>query len=329
MCNDALLKIENLKTYFYTSKGVVKAINGIDFELEQGRVLGIVGESGCGKSVTALSIINFVKKPGKIIRGHIYLNGVDILKIPQKEMRKIRGRDISMIFQDSMTALNPIIKVGTQIIETILAHEKISKKEAVERAINYLKIVGLKNPKNIMNMYSFQLSGGMRQKVMIAVALSLNPKILIADEPTTALDVTVQAQILKEIKKMKNQFNTAVIMISHDFGVIAEIADDVAVMYGGRIIEYGNVNEVINHPIHPYTRLLIKSIPKIGKKCCLKGISGHPPSLIDLPEGCIFTSRCPMSSSICNVCQPEIRIIGKNRKVACHMIEDKGETNNG
>ena len=326
MLEKPIFQVNDLKTHFYTSLGVVKAVNGVSFQVQAGKTLCIVGESGCGKSVTSLSLLGLIEAPGKIISGEVYLNGRDILRLSSQELRKTRGKEISLIFQDPMTSLNPVLKIGCQLTETILAHEDCSKKEARDRSVSLLSKVGLPDPEKLMKRYSFQLSGGMKQRVMIAQALSLSPRVLIADEPTTALDVTVQAQILWELKKLQQELNTAVVLITHDLGVVAELADDVAVMYAGSIVEYGSVLNIFETPVHPYTRALLNSKPKLGKNYDLPvPIQGQPPSLINLPEQCAFAPRCSYAEQACLSCMPLLRTVNHGHRAACHRLKKSFE----
>ncbi len=295
--NHFLLTIRNLSTYFYTDEGVAKAVDGVDLELEEGGTLGVVGESGCGKSVTALSILRLVPDPpGKIVKGEIIFNGTDLLTLSEAQMRKIRGRFISMIFQEPMTSLNPVFQIGDQIAEVLRLHEGLSKKEAWNRSVEMLKLVGIPSPERRVFEYPHQLSGGMRQRAMIAMALACSPKLMIADEPTTALDVTIQAQILELMNRLKKEKGMSVILITHNLGVIAETAKKVAVMYAGRIVEYAEVRPIFATPKHPYTQGLLKSIPRLdeghARKQKLEAIPGLVPSLLDLPQGCKFSNRC-------------------------------------
>jgi oligopeptide/dipeptide ABC transporter ATP-binding protein len=295
--NNFLLKIRGLHTYFFTDEGVAKAVDGVDLELEEGGTLGVVGESGCGKSVTALSIMRLIPDPpGKIVKGEITFNGIDLLNLSEAEMRKIRGRSISMIFQEPMTSLNPVFQVGDQISEVLRLHEGMSRKEAWNRSIEMLKLVGIPAPERRVSEYPHQLSGGMRQRAMIAMALACTPKLMIADEPTTALDVTIQAQILELMNSLQKEKGMSLILITHNLGVIAETARQVAVMYAGRIVEYTNVRSIFTAPKHPYTQGLLKSIPRLdehhGRKEKLEAIPGLVPSLLDLPVGCKFSNRC-------------------------------------
>jgi len=319
MVRRKLIEIKDLKTYFYTDDGVSKAVDGVDFEIYPRETLGLVGESGCGKSVTALSILQLLEKPaGKIVCGQILFKGKDLFKLNQNEMRKIRGADISMIFQDPMNSLDPVFTIGEQISETILLHKNVNKREAIKQSIEILKKVGIPLPEQRMDEYPHQLSGGMRQRVMIAIALSCNSKVLIADEPTTALDVTIQAQILDLINEIKHNFGMSILMITHDMGVIAEVADRVGVMYAGKIVEYAEVKMLFANPMHPYTWGLLNSIPRPNlKRKRLLTIAGVVPSSYDYPEGCNYYTRCPIASDICFNKEPEIKELEKNHKVRC------------
>ncbi len=294
--NNFLLTIRNLHTYFFTDEGVAKAVDGVDLELEEGGTLGLVGESGCGKSVTALSIMRLVPPPGKVVEGRISFNGADLLTLSEEEMRRIRGRSISMIFQEPMTSLNPVFQIGDQIAEVLQLHEGISRSEAWDRSIAMLRMVGIPVPERRVHDYPHQLSGGMRQRAMIAMALACNPKLMIADEPTTALDVTIQAQILDLMNQLQQERGMSIILITHNLGVIAETARKVAVMYAGRIVEYTDVRSIFGSPKHPYTQGLLKSIPRLDiehiRKEKLEAIPGLVPSLLDLPKGCKFSNRC-------------------------------------
>lgn len=320
---DVLLRVNNLKTYFYTSKGVVKAVDGVSFEIKAGETLGIVGESGSGKSMTALSILRLVPLPGKIVEGEIFLDGTNLLKLPEREMRRIRGSKIAIIFQDPMTALNPVLTIGRQIYETIIYHDKTDKRTAIERAIELLRSVEIPRPSTRIKEYPHQFSGGMRQRVMIAIALSHNPKVLIADEPTTGLDVTIQAQILELIEKTQEKSNSSAIIITHDMGVIAERVDNVLVMYAGKPIEYGDVETIFYESKHPYTKGLLKSIPKLNQKKDerLVPIDGLLPSLLNLPEGCPFSPRCSYAKEICYAKSPVPVNLNEKHVVSCHLVK--------
>ena len=317
-----LLSVRNLKTSFFTHVGEVKAVRGISFDVNEGEVLGIVGESGSGKSVTSLSIMGLLQYPGRVVDGEILLNGEDILTYGKDQMRKVRGKEIAMIFQDPMTSLNPVYTIGNQVMEMILEHEKMTKREARARAIEMLKLVGIPAAEKRIDSYPHEFSGGMRQRVMIALALSCNPKLLIADEPTTALDVTIQAQILNLIKKLNRQFGMTTMLITHDLGVVATVCDKVAVMYGGLIMEYGTVDEIFYHPRHPYTMGLLGSIPHVdgGEKRRLIPIDGTPPDLINPPKGCPFSTRCKYCMNVCTREQPPYFAEDKHRTM-CWMLD--------
>ena len=317
-----LLSVRNLKTSFFTHVGEVKAVRGISFDVNEGEVLGIVGESGSGKSVTSLSIMGLLQYPGRVVDGEILLNGEDILTYSKNQMRRVRGKEIAMIFQDPMTSLNPVYTIGNQIMEMILEHEKMSRREARARAIEMLKLVGIPAAEKRTDSYPHEFSGGMRQRVMIALALSCNPKLLIADEPTTALDVAIQAQILNLIKKLNRQFGMTTMLITHDLGVVATVCDKVAVMYGGLIMEYGTVDEIFYHPRHPYTMGLLGSIPHVdgGEKRRLIPIDGTPPDLINPPKGCPFSTRCKYCMNVCTREQPPYYAEDKHRTM-CWLLD--------
>ena len=317
-----LLSVRDLKTSFFTHVGEVKAVRGISFDVNEGEVLGIVGESGSGKSVTSLSIMGLLQYPGRVVDGEILLNGEDILTYSKDQMRKVRGKEIAMIFQDPMTSLNPVYTIGNQVMEMILEHEKMTKREARARAIEMLKLVGIPAAEKRIDSYPHEFSGGMRQRVMIALALSCNPKLLIADEPTTARDVTIQAQILNLIKKLNRQFGMTTMLITHDLGVVATVCDKVAVMYGGLIMEYGTVDEIFYHPRHPYTKGLLGSIPHVdgGEKRRLIPIDGTPPDLINPPKGCPFSTRCKYCMNVCTQEQPPYFAEDKHRTM-CWMLD--------
>jgi len=320
--SDKLLEVKNLKTYFYTEEGVVKAVDEIDFIIKKGKTLGMIGESGCGKSVTALSIMQLIENPpGKIVEGEIWLEGDDLLKKSHSEMRKIRGNDISIIFQEPMTSLNPVYTIGSQIMESIIEHQKLNKKKARKKAIEMLKLVAIPSPEKRVDEYPHQLSGGMRQRAVIAIALSCKPKLLIADEPTTALDVTIQAQVLDLTKKIKEETGMSVMMITHDLGVIAEVADDVVVVYAGKAVEYGDVKTIFENPKHPYTQGLYNAVPRLSdtKKGRLETIPGLVPNPLEFPSGCRFHPRCKFAKSICREEMPKLEKITDNHKVRCFM----------
>jgi oligopeptide transport system ATP-binding protein len=318
--NDPVLEVKNLQTHFFTDDGVVKAVDGVSFSLHKGEVMGIVGESGSGKSVTNLSIMNLVQTPpGRIVGGEVLFHGEDILRMNEKRIRLIRGAKISMIFQDPMTSLNPFLRISTQMIETLRLHQKLSKKEAKERAIEMLTIAGIPAAKERIDNYPHQFSGGMCQRVMIAMGLSCNPEILIADEPTSALDVTIQAQILDLVKNLASQFGTAVILITHSLGVVAGMCDTIYVMYAGRVVERGPVADIFERPLHPYTRGLIKSVPRLDRPNSerLFSIPGQPPNVIDLPPCCPFYPRCAEAVEICRTRYPEETGYDNGHYAAC------------
>jgi len=321
--HESILRLENLVVAFDTEQGVVHAVDDISFSLEQGSVLGIAGESGCGKSVTALSILRLLPKPvSRIVSGKIWFDGNNILELPIDQLQFIRGKKISMIFQEPMTALNPVHAVGRQLIEVYQLHFSESFSSMETRAIQMLERVGISDPAKVMKKYPHQLSGGMRQRVMIAMALACEPDILIADEPTTALDVTVQAQILDLIKELQVQTGMSVILITHDLGVIAENCDQVVVMYAGQIAETAPVIDLFKNPLHPYTKGLLTSIPSRAKvaKTILPTIKGSVPSLLDMPKGCRFADRCPLVEEICWQVSPKERSMAKHHTVACHLV---------
>ncbi len=319
--SERLLEIRDLHTFFYTDAGVVKAVNGVSFQVNKGQTIGIVGESGCGKSVMSLSIMRLIQDPGRIVDGQVIFNGQDLVKLSQGEMRKINGDRISMIFQEPMTSLNPVFTVGNQIAESLILHEKLTKKQAREKAVEMISTVGIPRAEGIYDSYPHELSGGMRQRIMIAMALSCNPELLIADEPTTALDVTIQAQILDLLKEIKRKFGTSIMLITHDLGVVAEMADYVIVMYAGRIIEQGNVNDIYLNPMHPYTIGLLKSKPSITTVSeRLYTIPGQVPNLINLPEICYFSDRCKMCKDVCKQGFPKMIDMGNDHFVACTLF---------
>jgi peptide/nickel transport system ATP-binding protein/oligopeptide transport system ATP-binding protein len=306
--NEKLLEVKGLKTHFFSNKGVSKAVDGVNLVLHKGETLGIVGESGCGKSITSLSILRLIPSPpGKIVEGSIMYKGQDLVTMPENQLRKIRGNDISMIFQEPMTSLNPVISVGEQIAEGIRLHEKLNKKEAWKKAVEMLRIVGIPSPEKRAKQEPFQLSGGMRQRVMIAMALACSPEVLIADEPTTALDVTIQAQILELIKELQIKLGMGVMMITHDLGVVAETCDTVVVMYAGNVVEYASKEELFKNPKHPYTQGLLASLPRINEDHeYLPTISGNVPSPYSQVKGCRFANRCPHANSLCTTKAPEL-----------------------
>jgi peptide/nickel transport system ATP-binding protein/oligopeptide transport system ATP-binding protein len=300
-----LLEVRDLKTHFFTQDGTVKAVDGVSFTVDDGKTLGIVGESGCGKSITAMSILRLIGRPGRIVEGEIILDGRDLVKVSEDEIRDVRGHTISMIFQEPMTSLNPVFTCGDQIAETVSLHLKMGRREAMNRAIEMLRLVGIPDAKRRAGEYPHQLSGGMRQRVMIAMALSTNPALLIADEPTTALDVTIQAQILELMKEMRGRNRMAIMLITHDLGVVAEMADDVVVMYAGKVVEKAPANQVFEQPHHPYTKGLLNSIPRLGnRRQRLEVIKGVVPNPLNLPKGCLFKRRCPYAMPVCDTAPP-------------------------
>lgn len=319
-----LLNVNELRTSFFTHVGEVKAVRGISFQLDQGQVMGIVGESGSGKSVTSLSIMGLLQNPGKIVGGSIEFNGEDLLTCSKSRMRSIRGKDIAMIFQDPMTSLNPVYTVGNQIIEMIRAHENLSKIEAREHAIEMLRLVGIPSPEKRIDNYPHEFSGGMRQRAMIAMALACKPRLLIADEPTTALDVTIQAQILKLIKDLNKELDMTTILITHDLGVVATLCDKIAVMYGGLIMEEGSAEQIFYNPTHPYTMGLLDSIPRVdgGSSARLKPIPGTPPNLVNPPKGCPFSARCAHCMNICNEELPPFFQLEDGHRSMCWMLHE-------
>lgn len=317
-----LLEIKNLRTYFYTEDGVVPAVDGVDFYIKPGETLGVVGESGCGKSVTSVSILRLVPNPpGKILEdSEIIFEGRSLLELPEKEMRKIRGNEISMIFQEPMTSLNPVFKIGDQISETLILHQGMNKAQAKEKSIEMLKLVGIPRPEKVVDDYPHSLSGGMRQRAMIAMALACNPKLLIADEPTTALDVTIQAQILDLMNKLKKEINASVMLITHNLGVVAETCQRIIVMYAGKVVEEGDVYSIFEDPKHPYTQGLLKSVPSVeGKQEKLESIPGVVPNPLNMPKGCRFAPRCSKAMEICKEKQPELTVLGEERTVRCFL----------
>lgn len=323
--SEKLLEVKNLKTYFYTDEGVVKSVDDVSFDVEKGKTLGIVGESGCGKSITSLSIMQLVETPpGKIVGGEIIYQGENLLEKNKDQMRKIRGGEIAMIFQEPMTSLNPVFTVGKQIMEALRLHTDLDKEKAKERAIEMLKLVKIPLPEKRFNEYPHQLSGGMRQRVMIAMALAQNPSLIIADEPTTALDVTIQAQIMELMKEMKEKTGVSIMLITHDMGVVAEMADKIMVMYAGMVIEYATAREIFKDPKHPYTKGLLASIPRKDKDIDrLYTIEGTVPSLTSMPKGCRFCDRCTCAMEKCRNEQPPMYQFGE-RSVRCFLYEDKG-----
>jgi oligopeptide transport system ATP-binding protein len=323
-----LLEVENLRTQFFTQDGVVKAVDGVSFSLKKGETLGIVGESGCGKSITALSLMRLIPSPpGKIVDGKVILNGQNVLEMTEEQVRHIRGNKIAMIFQDPMTSLNPVLTINRQISEALQLHMGMTAAQARERTIELLRMVGIPNPEKRVDQYPHQFSGGMRQRVMIAMALSCNPDLLIADEPTTALDVTIQAQILDLMRNLQRERGTAVILITHDLGVVAGMTDRINVMYAGHIVETATTEDLFADPRHPYTLGLLKSIPRLDaeRKTKLDPIRGLPPDLIDLPEMCPFQPRCDFAEAVCERQRPELREVAPGHRVACHFNVIQGK----
>lgn len=318
-----LLEINNLKTSFYTHLGEVQAVRGVTFSMDRGDILGIVGESGSGKSVTALSIMKLIDHPGRIKEGEILFEGEDLTKRTEKKMSELRGREISMIFQDPMTSLNPVYTIKNQMVEVIRRHNKVSKKEAMDRAVEMLSLVGIPEPERRIKSYPHEFSGGMRQRAMIATALSCSPKLLIADEPTTALDVTIQAQILDLMKKLTKEIDTSIILITHDLGVIAEICTKMVVMYGGMMMETGTTEQIFHKPSHPYTVGLLQSVPRMDcAKERLIPIPGSPPDLLAPPKGCPFSTRCPHAMQICLEEAPPAFQVEENHTSACWLLHE-------
>ncbi|NNG01689.1 MAG: ABC transporter ATP-binding protein [Desulfobacteraceae bacterium] len=324
MNRDIILQVKGLKTYFGTDDGIVKAVDGVSFDVARGETLGIVGESGCGKSVTNLSIMRLIPTPpGKIAGGEVLYDGKDILKMKVDDVRKIRGNNISMIFQDPMTSLNPFLRISTQLMESFRLHQGMNKAEAMDHSIEMLKLVGIPSPEKRVRDYPHQFSGGMRQRVMIAMALSCRPDVLVADEPTTALDVTIQAQIMELMKDLSRQFNTATILITHDLGVVAGFCDFICVMYAGKMIEEAPNELLFKDPKHPYTIGLLNSVPRFDSedRSRLFSIEGQPPNLINLPECCPFYPRCDRVMEICKTRYPVAKELENNRKVSCWLYK--------
>ncbi len=322
---ERLLDVKNLKTYFFTDEGVVRAVDGVDLYINQGETLGVVGESGCGKSVTALSIMRLIPQPpGKIVEGQILYNGLDLVTIPANKLRKIRGKEISMVFQEPMTSLNPVFTCGEQIAEALRLHEGLGRRDAMDKTVEMLKLVHIPNAERRVKEYPHQLSGGMRQRVMIAMALSCSPNLLIADEPTTALDVTIQAQILELLNELKSKLKMAVMLITHDMGVIAETAQRVVVMYAAKVAEEAPVGDLFKEPLHPYTQGLLRSIPRIDLAATehlrLETIPGTVPTLRgDIAPGCRFAPRCPFVKSVCTEQDPVLKEVKPGHKVSCWL----------
>jgi peptide/nickel transport system ATP-binding protein len=326
MAETPLLDVRNLQTHFRTPDGVNRAVDGLSFHVNAGETIAIVGESGCGKSVTSMSILRLIPEPPGKIAGEVIFQGKDLLKLSDREMRAIRGNDVSMIFQEPMTSLNPVLTVGRQIGETLRLHQGLSKQQAEQRSIEMLKLVGIPAPERRVREYPHQLSGGMRQRVMIAMALACNPKLLIADEPTTALDVTIQAQILDLMRDLKHRVGAAIVLITHDLGVVAEVAERVIVMYAGRKVEEAGVVDLFSNPKHPYTQGLLGAVPKLGSSLTgeetrLAEIPGLVPSLKTKIEGCVFASRCPKVTDLCRAVPPALEPKAPNHVAACHYAE--------
>ncbi len=325
----ASIEVRNLHTYFHAEEGLLRAVRGVGFSISRGETLGLVGESGCGKTVTALSLMRLVPPPGTVESGSILLRSreekvLDILSLSEREMRKVRGKKMAMIFQEPMTSLNPVYTIGDQIMEALLVHEHVGRGEARRRAVDLLRDVDFPDASRRMEDYPHQLSGGQRQRVMIAMALACRPGILIADEPTTALDVTVQARILNLLSRLRDGYRMAVLLVTHDLGVVAQETDGVAVMYLGRIVETATTPELFSRPCHPYTRALMESIPRLGEeKRRLKTIRGHVPTLQRIPGGCSFHPRCPLAEEICRREEPVTREVGRKHWVECHLCEGK------
>jgi peptide/nickel transport system ATP-binding protein len=321
-----LLEIKNLQTYFTSDRGIVKAVDGVNITVLRGESVGVVGESGCGKSVTSLSIMRLLKDtPGNIVGGTIEFEGKNLVTISEKEMRMIRGNEIAMIFQEPMTSLNPVYKIGRQIEEPIMLHLKYSKKQAREHAIKMLQLVGIPRAEEVVDEYPYQLSGGMRQRVMIAMAMACQPKLLIADEPTTALDVTIQAQILDLMKKLREESNSSILIITHDLGVVAEMCDRVVVMYAGKVVEEADVYTIFENPKHPYTKGLLESVPKLGQKTNrLASIPGNVPTPGNMPKGCKFAPRCSKVMAICKNQDPALTMVDLNHTCRCWLYQESG-----
>ncbi len=321
-----LVEFKDVHTYFYTEAGTVKAVNGVSYKIKEGETVCVVGESGCGKSVTALSLMRLIAAPqGEIVKGNINFDGKDITSLSEEEMMSIRGNDISMIFQEPMTSLNPVFTVGNQIMESIMLHQKLDKKQARDKAIEMITLVGIPRAEAIVDSYPHELSGGMRQRIMIAMALSCNPKLLIADEPTTALDVTIQAQILDLMRDIKQKTQTSIMLITHDLGVVAEMADYVVVMYAGKVIEEGPVNDIFKNPLHPYTRGLLKSKPVINQETDrLYSIPGQVPNPIGMKDSCYFHERCEHCMEICKTQIPTIKYYDEQHKISCFLYDGEG-----
>lgn len=319
----SVLEVNQLRTSFFTDDGIIPAVDNVSFHIDQGEILGVVGESGCGKSVTSLSIMGLIPNPpGKIVSGEILLNGTDLTKLSEKRMRQIRGNEVAMIFQEPMTSLNPLYTIGNQLIEAIRLHKKMDKKQSKQRAIEIMKLVGLPRAEELINEYPHQLSGGMRQRVMIAMAMVCEPNLLIADEPTTALDVTIQAQILRLMKQLNENYQTAIMLITHDLGIVAQVCKRVIVMYGGKIVEEGDVLSIYENPKHPYTIGLIKSVPDVKNKVeKLYSIPGNVPKPGSIQQGCVFAARCEFAMERCFSETPSLLNVGQGQSVRCFLHE--------
>jgi oligopeptide/dipeptide ABC transporter ATP-binding protein len=319
-----LLEVRDLRTHFFTESGVVKAVDGVTFGIERGRTLGLVGESGSGKSVTALSILRLVSPPGRIVGGEVLLEGRDLLRLSESEMRGVRGNRISMVFQEPMSSLNPVFTVGAQIAEPLRVHQALSRRQARERAVELLERVGISDPRRRAASYPHQLSGGMRQRVMIAMALACRPSLLIADEPTTALDVTIQAQIMELLQELQREFQMSILIITHNLALVAEVADHIAVLYGSKVVEQAAARELFRSPLHPYTRGLLESIPRLGvsKRERLAVIPGAVPNPLHFPAGCKFHPRCRVREPICEKQEPALLEARAGHLASCHLIKD-------
>jgi oligopeptide transport system ATP-binding protein len=323
---DVVLDVRNLKTYFFTAEGVVKAVDGLSYNVKKGECVGLVGESGCGKSVSSMTILRIIAfPPGLIVDGEILFKGRDLLQISEDEMRNIRGNQISIIFQDATTSLNPVLRVGDQISETLILHRAMKKADAVKESIRLLKIVGIPDPEKRINSYPHEFSGGMQQRIMIAMALACNPSLIIADEPTTALDVTIQAQVLEIIDRLRREYDTSVILITHNLGIVARYVDRVNVMYAGSIVESGITDDIYQYPKHPYTKALLASVPRLDrpKDQNLKAIRGLPPNLLNLPPGCPYAPRCDYVTERCRKEKPLLSPAGKDHLCACHRVQNE------
>lgn len=321
-----LLEIKNLRTSFLVGDREVAAVDGVNLQINRGQTVGLVGESGSGKSITALSILRLVPPPGRIAEGEIIFEGVDLLKVSEQQMRHVRGNEISMVFQEPMTSLNPVYTIGDQIIEAVVLHQQKTRKQAVAETISLLRLVGIPSPERRMNNYPHELSGGLQQRAMIAMALACRPKLLIADEPTTALDVTIQAQILELLKRLRDELGMAILLITHAMGVVAEMAERVAVMYAGKVVEEAPVSALFHEPLHPYTRGLLESIPRLdATRERLHAIDGVVPSLGNMPAGCRFHPRCPLAQDRCREAEPPLIDMGGGRQVACWLHAAHGE----